>query len=322
VFWKKLDFEPAYEDPDTNVDVDAAVDELKQFLSKQRDKRGWIAKVQKIIMPGRSTAKEPKVQKNTRGRPPTKSQSKKTADAPRHSSFQETPEAATRDPHRHSSYMGREELDPGIPSDYQDFIGQINPILRPHVEHIQNVLSDGNCGYRALAVAMGRHEREWHNFRMELHSHGKAWADYYQYVFRLSVEEWNLKLEAINWGFISRCPPGYWMDMPIAGYLIANLYNVVVHYSSAGGASTIFPMDKTPEELVHHQCIALAHVNGNHFIMLRLAQDCPMPPPDYYWKKTVAPHLFRWVEIYASRIKAFEKEAENYKLPTEHVDID
>jgi hypothetical protein len=81
-------------------------------------------------------------------------------------------------------------------------------------------------------------------------------------------------------------------------------------------------MDKTPEDLGHHECISLAHVNTNHYIMIRLAKDCPMPPPDYYWKKAVDVRLYRWVEIYTSRIKAFETELENYKQPAGHVNID
>nr|XP_043616942.1 uncharacterized protein LOC122588797 [Erigeron canadensis] len=64
-----------------------------------------------------------------------------------------TPETQNPDP----SMNDKDYL---IDQGFEDFI--------PYITHVQNVLGDGNCGFRATAVCIGRHQDDWRQIRMDL----------------------------------------------------------------------------------------------------------------------------------------------------------
>ena len=39
------------------------------------------------------------------------------------------------------------------------YLDQIPSLFHPYIVHIENVLDDGNCGFRAISTCLGGHER-------------------------------------------------------------------------------------------------------------------------------------------------------------------
>ncbi|KAD4179256.1 hypothetical protein E3N88_27847 [Mikania micrantha] len=81
-------------------------------------------------------------------------------------------------------------------------------------------------------------------------------------------------LEMVKPEFASRC---YWMQMPETGVLIANAFGVIVVFISLGASVTVFPLWTSPEFLLPHRVVSFVFVNDNHFVMVELTGDYPMP---------------------------------------------
>ncbi|KAL3615966.1 hypothetical protein CASFOL_040260 [Castilleja foliolosa] len=82
----------------------------------------------------------------------------------------------------------------------------------------------------------------------------------------------------------SSCPVEHWMKMPEIGVLIANKFGVIVHSLGMSDSITIFSFWNGLEEFQHHKALIVALVNGvNHYVMVELQGDYPMPIITPYW---------------------------------------
>lgn len=65
------------------------------------------------------------------------------------------------------------------------YISAISAGLRPYIEHIKDVIADGNCGFRAVSDMIGMSEDGWiqvgQNLLNELQSH----LEYYIQLYRI-----------------------------------------------------------------------------------------------------------------------------------------
>ncbi|KAL4586402.1 hypothetical protein LXL04_011038 [Taraxacum kok-saghyz] len=69
-------------------------------------------------------------------------------------------------------------------------------------------------------------------------------------------------------------------------FLIANAFGVVVQFLTNQGSTTFFPLWRGPNEFKNHRVITFALVYNNHYVMVQLQGEYPMPPiSDYEWKK-------------------------------------
>ncbi|AES86780.1 hypothetical protein MTR_4g014760 [Medicago truncatula] len=62
--------------------------------------------------------------------------------------------------------------------------------------------------------------------------------------------------------------------------------------------------------------MCLAHVNDNHFMMVYLTDDCPIPPTSVLWKQHRQEDAKSWDERYVDRMIAYNElsRAESFVL--------
>nr|XP_043608865.1 uncharacterized protein LOC122580660 [Erigeron canadensis] len=155
-----------------------------------------------------------------------------------------------------------------IDQGFEDFL--------PYITQVQNVLGDGNCGFRAAAFCIGRHQDDWRQIRMDLLDELFVHNARYTAIFnKEDVQSLQYMLNHFEGGFAD---PQYWMTMLETGLLIASRYNVVVVFLSKDGETTCFPLfTSLPSSQPHDICV-IGRVNHNHFVRLVLQGDFPVPP--------------------------------------------
>ncbi|GER41794.1 ovarian tumour [Striga asiatica] len=175
-------------------------------------------------------------------------------------------------------------------------IHEIPSFFQPYVIGIEDVEGDGNCGFRSVAVAIGRDQHDWpsirHELLQELHTNKKHYkiffGDYYKVV------EHSFKFQGIGFA-----PIEHWIKMPETGLVIANKYNCIFYFLTDAGSYTFFPLWTSPQAPELNQSIAIAFVHGNHFVKVDLQNGHPMPKVSPY--KSVC--MKEWRQMYKDRLQ-------------------
>ncbi|KAD5960357.1 hypothetical protein E3N88_11829 [Mikania micrantha] len=77
----------------------------------------------------------------------------------------------------------------------------------------------------------------------------------------------------------------------------AMLYDIILDMPSA----------KCPEEFDYHKMITIAHVYDNHYVMVELEREYPMPSILAYWVRHRASSAVGWQTIYENRLKLYKQ---------------
>lgn len=201
------------------------------------------------------------------------------------------------------------------PTFSQRLLTEIPLIFHPYVTHIENVNSDGNCGYRALNVCLGNNENSWQDMKYELLNELNRSATEYMNVFDVAFNELHYRLST----------PQCWMLMPYTGVLVCNRFGVIVHCLSQSGSTTCFPIWRGPEDFMEHKTITIAHVGGNHYVMVKLEGQYPMPPITALWTQYRYQYRYpcaaAWETLYISRLQAYTQNMSSNSSP-DHINLD
>nr|KAJ0215804.1 hypothetical protein LSAT_V11C300123480 [Lactuca sativa] len=337
-----------------NSDIcgDGKFEMFKETYNKQPEavKKSMMRKLLDIFQPSKTHIREPAIQKNTRGRPSLKKQKQKQTDsinqAPRRRSFSTMPkfvELNNREPARHSSYITtipdlkeepdlneipdlKEEPDlneiPDLKEEPQScynhrLIDEIQVMFHPYITHIQDVEGDGNCGFRAISVCLGYGENDWLYVRRQLLDELLSSYDAYARVFTDGIGELYTSLNFLE----SPAPKRYWLLMPETCILIANRFGVVLTFLTNQGSLTFFPLWKGPEEFLYHRVITISLVYGNHYVMVQLEGDCPLPTISAFWIRHKAPCAAGWETMFMSRLELY-RQLKPYNPETPFITIE
>ncbi|GKA01551.1 putative ribonuclease H-like domain-containing protein [Tanacetum coccineum] len=209
------------------------------------------------------------------------------------------------EPLRHSSFVSQTSMWHDSSIDEQIEIErlrkQIPKVVHPYilVSGIQNVGSDGNCGFRAVALGLGLSEDQWPRIRSDLVRELKARQRQYKYVFG------TIGYEKI---YSTVKFAGRWMEIPDTGLVIASAYKkVVVNLSDAGGCNTSFPLWSRPSQSDSHETIVVAHVDGNHYIRVALRESFPLPLTHPLWITYRSDIASGWEDKFVSRQNEFRE---------------
>ncbi|CAG8676412.1 12786_t:CDS:2 [Dentiscutata heterogama] len=123
------------------------------------------------------------------------------------------------------------------------FYDQIPAYMHEYIKEVINVDRDGNCGYRAVAMCLGRNEDKWSEIKKEL------------------LNELNEKEQ-------------FYRIMPQIGNVIANTYQRPLYFFSLQ-ISLIFLPYHYP--LNRNEALAMAFINENHYVALVLRPGTPVP---------------------------------------------
>ncbi|KAD0170022.1 hypothetical protein E3N88_44690 [Mikania micrantha] len=128
--------------------------------------------------------------------------------------------------------------------------------------------------------------------------------------------------ESLKWSKPEFAPRRYWMQMPETGLLIANAFGVIVVFISLGASVTIFPLWTSPEFLQPHRIVSFVFVNDNHFVMVELTGDYPIPTPSWYWSRFKSQDAAAWEMWYKQRLDLYTNWLESHRKPPGFVDLD
>ncbi|XP_022001698.1 uncharacterized protein LOC110899126 [Helianthus annuus] len=176
---------------------------------------------------------------------------------------------------------------------------------RPYITDIENVQPDGNCGFRSIARGLGMEQNDqWLFVRQQLLDEMIINEPLWRPMFcNIDNELYNDIYDSIYHLEVEPAPYRKWMQLPYAGLLAAQKFGVIIQHFSNGGNQTYFPMFDGPTTCRDHTTISIAFVKNNHFILLKLTNDCPMPPPNGLWSLYRTPEAIEWETLYASRIQ-------------------
>jgi hypothetical protein len=359
VFWRKLDFKPAkskVEDIDFHAEFENIRKNLWENIESKptQTKLSYFQKLKQIVTPSSNTKKPPVVQKNTRGRPTLKEQEQRREEAARKSSYVPSEQSdflAPYDLPRHSSYVssqvsqrpsssakpvtagkkrpsGFSIIEPGPKSFLaaEKWGPQIPEIFHPYITKIKNAKPDGHCGFRSVAMGLGLVQKDYMQIRSEMLSEMRMKEDFWRGFYNLEDgSQYKAIYERIRFEGVGQAPVEKYMDMPDMGFLIAQIYGVIVHSISMAGCCTIFPLKGGPDGAMQpHLVVAVVFVDKAHFIHIKLQGSYPMPPPHPYWNLRRADDAEGWYHLFRPQIEAYERltcKRPDLNLPPDVVDL-
>lgn len=138
--------------------------------------------------------------------------------------------------------------------------------MRPYILDIEDVTSDGHCGFRAISSLSGNgNEDGWISVRTDLMKELKCYSDQYTQLFMSETRVDELFCALEYYGRTCLDQKEHWMTMPDMGHIIASRYNVVLMHFSSAECLTFFPLRSVP--LLSQKEIAIGFVN-EHFVQV------------------------------------------------------
>lgn len=172
-----------------------------------------------------------------------------------------------------------------------------------YVDDIVNVDGDGNCGFRATAVALGMDEDEgWVQVRkdciMELDNN----QDLYGRMFGGAERVAELRESMDSFISPNLTTKKYWMTMPETGYIISNIYSKILVYMVELPHHKLFcsfvPQLTSSPPLVPGEPVVLPIISlmytPDHFVCVKLKPFSPIPPPTPFWSRFKNPGVLGW----------------------------
>ena len=219
-----------------------------------------------------------------------------------------------QEPESHSTFSFRE-----LPTFYSNpLMNEISNTFHPYVTNIENVEGDGNCGFRAVAVSLGYNQNYWPQIRSQLRTELTTYWRQYETVFGHYIHTINHSLSFTGTGSVLT---EYWMIMPDTGFFIANKYRVIVNFLTNAGSSTCFPLWIGPQDISHHQSIAIALVHNVHYVKVDLQELHPMPEICPLWRGYRSERAAGWEIMYSAPLNAYMSQNASRSNCNNQIDV-
>ncbi|KAK9927749.1 hypothetical protein M0R45_024918 [Rubus argutus] len=188
------------------------------------------------------------------------------------------------------------------------FIGVCPTVMRPYILYIEDVASDGHCGFRVVASLLGNsNEDGWIRVRSDLIKELEFNSAQYAQLFMSEKRVDELHHALAYFGTTCLYQKEHWMTMPDMGHIIASCYNVVLMLFSSTQCLTFFPLRTVPLSVSSPKEVAIGFVN-KHFVQVFLKQGHPMPLMAKDWTRYNEHNqsfIKEWTTPYNARIKDF-----------------
>jgi histone-lysine N-methyltransferase SETD2 len=179
-------------------------------------------------------------------------------------------------------------------------IREMPKFMHPYIDDIVDVVGDGWCGYRCMALEYNGHEDNFEliKFHMlkELNLHKETYMKVYATEKRFNYIRDALypPKRKILPGHVA--PMDKWLTFPDMGHILATHYNkVVVELTKPGEriSGTFFPLRGKPPSNPDKNLVCLGLVPG-HFFLVKLKEGCPLPPTCLEWKNHRSEEAAEW----------------------------
>ncbi|XP_021773618.1 uncharacterized protein LOC110737590 [Chenopodium quinoa] len=160
------------------------------------------------------------------------------------------------------------------------------PML-PYITTWKDVIGDGNCGFRCVAVFFFGDQAQWFTARETIANEVAAHLMLYERIYGIG-RVW-MNVEHIRWdgGAVDM---RHWMVAIQDLFPIATWFNARVICLGIGSVPTCYypciamlPLQARSTVRALTREFMIATVGGSHFICLDLAQDSPIPPIEGWW---------------------------------------
>ncbi|KAK8925758.1 hypothetical protein KSP39_PZI018989 [Platanthera zijinensis] len=172
-------------------------------------------------------------------------------------------------------------------------IRQHLPILfSEHITNVIDVLGDGHCGFRVVGQALGKGP-DWAQVRKDLYTELENYKSLYDEMFG-DIRRTQL-LQSLDCKE-TPTPVEKWMTLPDMGLIIASCYNVAVVELSNDQCFTFLPLHSVPPPMPKLICVGF--INGNHFVLVGLSENCPLPQIFSPWSRFHEQNADTWASLY------------------------
>jgi hypothetical protein len=177
----------------------------------------------------------------------------------------------------------------------------------PYLEGWNDVVGDGNCGFRVVADVFQMGEDNYGLVRQLMYSEIASNRNVYRHVYQDDLDG---ALRRIRWGG-GPCGQNHYFDAPLDLFAVANIYKCAVMHFGLGlhsqayyPCTTVLPWRsrETVTTPVREVAIAFLGSSYRHFIRLDMSSDFPVPPiiPRWYTIRTAS--VEGWDALYHDRI--------------------
>ena len=191
---------------------------------------------------------------------------------------------------------------------YQD---QFPPQTAHWIRGYNDVIGDGNCGYRVIAQYQYNQQERWADVRQdlidELNNNRQL---YINEMGEARFNEINIRLDWFHGG----CDIPWHFQFPDMGSLVATKYQRVFISYSSSGCLTYLPLEcrsqmdsQAPDPPSTAQEWTIGHINNNHYIRLHVVAECPLPPIWLAWEGASEARINHWQQHYAVRLRQWSR---------------
>ncbi|RUP50115.1 hypothetical protein BC936DRAFT_140277 [Jimgerdemannia flammicorona] len=166
-----------------------------------------------------------------------------------------------------------------LPSEWNPQLFDINvnilrwlQVQQHHIQQIKNVKSDGNCGFRSLAVAIYTDEMKWGEIRKKMLAEVTRNSTLYSEWLGYDIQALQKQLQYIK----SPCPLDGWFLTPDCAQVAADLFKATIVMYNAGEHWSYLPLQNI---ITYPTPIVLHFVDGDHIILLKLDVDSSLKLP-------------------------------------------
>ncbi|XP_026435532.1 uncharacterized protein LOC113333237 [Papaver somniferum] len=274
--------------------MDVFTDVQKKWeKASESGKQVTEASLKEIIYPHTITKSEPTVNETPKGRPTTKKK-----EATRLPSLHEriamlyppvkvAPKVREKEVHQHHYFLNHHYL-----KDMPDH-------FLPFILSTEDVAKDGNCGFHVVVEALGLkgslevgeldpisyvRDKMVTNLLKNQNMYKKMMTDeefveLVNCIRPISKDEY-----LVLPGGKHIVPSDRWILMPKCGFVIAETFSCAVYYINRDMSYTFVPTLVKMRKGIKNRKVVMGFVEGNHFIGLRLKENCPLPPKtDNLW---------------------------------------
>ncbi|XP_021754739.1 uncharacterized protein LOC110720042 [Chenopodium quinoa] len=185
---------------------------------------------------------------------------------------------------------------------------RIPNIMMPFLDGWNDVIADGNCGFRVVADVFQMGEDNYGLVRQLMYSEIASNRDVYGHVYG---EDLDRSLQRIRWGG-GPCDQNHWFDAPLDLFAVANIYKCAVMHFGLGlhsrayyPCTTVLPWcsRETVTRPVRDVAIGFLGPSYRHFIRLDMSPDFPVPHIIPKWYEIRRASVEGWDALYHARVQ-------------------
>ncbi|XP_076919497.1 uncharacterized protein LOC143580314 [Bidens hawaiensis] len=195
---------------------------------------------------------------------------------------------------------------------------------QPFVSDINDVNLNGNCGFRAIAVGLGRHQRHWPGVRRGVMNEvdtNKGWC---RAMFKREDDGLYDRVRSglVYFDTVRPASWNHWFDVPDHGNLVAQTYGCVLVNLLDNDTESYFLLKIGPYLIPNPLVIGIANLGGDHWIYIKLEGEFPTSTSGRNWERNMEPAALEWKTCYEQRLNDYKQISQAWYRTALTVNLD